>query len=85
MKTFKKHHLPDSVQYNGKTYHINRNLSSILHDTGATPEHIKEGLKPTKTKMVIVEVLSKNLKGKLNLHNKPYKPTVWVFTTNPGE
>lgn len=26
-----------------------------------------------------VEVLSRNLRGKLDLHRKPYRPTKWIF------
>ena len=31
-------------------------------------------------KAVLVNVMSKNLRGKTDLHGKPYQPTKWIFT-----
>jgi hypothetical protein len=41
---------------------------------------IASTLKKEGRKCVLVNVLSKNLKGKNDIHGKPYKPTKWIFT-----
>ena len=35
--------------------------------------------KRRKLKYRRVEVLSRNLRGKLDLHRQPYRPTTWIF------
>lgn len=41
---------------------------------------LKMDLKALGYKLIRVEVLSRNLKGKTDLHGNPYKPTEWIFT-----
>jgi len=69
MKVFHKTHLPDAVIYNKNTYLLNTKKTVSLMLFKMAP----------KGKYVIVEVLSKNLKGKTDLHGRLYSPTRHVF------
>jgi len=75
MKTFKRTSLPQSINYNGETYTPNMTSSAQL-DT----KREANKLKSQGEKVILVEVLSKNLRGKKDLYNLPYKPTKWIFT-----
>lgn len=71
MKTFKRTYLPEYINYNGKKY-------------------IYDAQKSANANMVInfldlkgcvcVEVLSRNLKGKIDFHGQPYKASKHIFT-----
>lgn len=80
MKTFKKTYLVESINYNGEVYTKNTVISSSMNASRTRPEKIIEALKTTGKKGVLVEVLSNSLKGKTDLHNKPYQPTKWIYT-----
>ena len=80
MKTFRKTYLVESVKYNGEVYTKNTVLSSGMNTSRTRPEKVIQALKTTGKKGVLVEVLSANLKGKTDLHNKPYQPTKWIYT-----
>ncbi|MEO7048971.1 MAG: hypothetical protein ABI091_26950 [Ferruginibacter sp.] len=82
MKTFKKSFLPDSITYNGEIYHCNGAISGAMSANNTKPSIIYKSLKWQNRKCVLVLVLSNNLKGKEDLHGKPYQPTKWIFTTN---
>jgi hypothetical protein len=75
MKTFNKTSLPESITYNGEVY-SRTILQPII--TGTLQEKISLA-KATGKKVVVVNVLSRNLKGKTDLYGKPYKPTEWIF------
>lgn len=75
MKTFKKTYLPLTIEHNGKTY--KRVASQSDEEFQKTIDNIKT--KKCTGNFVICEVLQKNLKGKLDLHGKPYQPTKWLF------
>ena len=47
--------------------------------TATSREAIAAEAKRRKLKYRRVEVLSRNLRGKLDLHRQPYKPTKWIF------
>jgi hypothetical protein len=70
MKTFSKSYLPETVKYNGKIYKYDSqksasyNMIKSLNLSGC----------------VCVEVLSRNLKGKVDFHGQPYKPTKHIFS-----
>jgi hypothetical protein len=81
MKTFNKSYLPETVEYNGERYYRNATISGVMNSTGTPISIIKESVKQTKRKMVLVLVLSNSLKGKDDLHGNPYQPTKWIFTT----
>lgn len=44
-----------------------------------TNKNIIEKAKRDKLKYRVIGVLSRNLRGKLDLHGRPYSPSVWVF------
>jgi hypothetical protein len=81
MKTFKSVYLPDEIKYNGETYKANAAITSAKLANNTSLKTISETLKKENRKMVVVNVLSKNLKGKTDLHGKPYKPQPHIFTT----
>lgn len=82
MKTFNKQALPKTVSYLGETYYLNSGMSSAMSANKTSPTHIAAELKKQGRKVLIVKVLHRNLRGKLDLHGKPYQPTEWLFTTN---
>ena len=47
--------------------------------TATSREAIAAEAKRRKLKYRRVEVLSRHLRGKLDLHRQPYKPTKWIF------
>lgn len=69
MKEITRTSLPESVKYNGRTY-VRDMERSNKHTLGQPYD--KDGC-------IKVNVLSRNLRGKLDLHHKPYQPTEWVF------
>ena len=83
MKTFNKTDLPISINYNGKIYNRNSDISFTMNDNEPNINAINAQLKKEKRLGVMVCVLSKNLKGKPDIHGKPYKPTKWIFSTCP--
>lgn len=80
MKSFSKTYLPQTIEYNGELY--SRYISCGDINTLTQLESKVKDLKLTGCKVVMCNVLSKNLRGRLDLHNKPYKPTQWIFVTN---
>jgi hypothetical protein len=77
MKVFHHDHLPNSVEYNGGTYVYNPLLDVSLKSNPAikTPE-----IKQLTKQAICVMVLEKQLKGRKDLHNRPYKPRPYYFT-----
>jgi len=79
MKVFKKTFLPEELTYNGYRYVRNIEASAKFSQSpyswDSFDRYQERGLRP-----ILVEVLSNNLKGKTDLHGKPYEPTKWVFT-----
>ena len=47
--------------------------------TATSRDTIAAEAKRRKLKYRRVEVLSRNLRGKLDLHRRPYTPTKWIF------
>jgi hypothetical protein len=82
MKTFSKTFLPDTVEYNGQIYLKDVFRSAALSAEQVRLSAIQDEVKKEGRKMILVNVLSKNLKGKTDLHGRPYQPTKWIFTTN---
>lgn len=81
MKTFNKSSLPDTIEYNGSIYKLNVSISSSMHLNDTPIATISATLKKEGKKAVLVICMSKNLKGKTDLHGKPYQPTKWIYTT----
>ena len=72
--------MPDSVSYNNRTYKVDIELSGNLRDKPLTTmDTIQEGLKTKNKHGILVNVLSRNLRGKRDLHQQPYKPSRWIF------
>lgn len=71
MKKFNRTNLPEQIKYNNAIYKPDYNGSDVK-------QRIKQYNTENK-KFVIVNVLSKNLKGKTDLRGNNYKPTVWIF------
>ena len=77
MKTFNRTSLPESIKYNGETYI--RDNTNIYANDGIYRQI--QTLKASGKKVIQVNVLSRNLKGKTSTFNKPYEPTKWLYTT----
>lgn len=71
MKTFKRVSLPQQIKYNGKVYKVNIELSA-LYSIGRTNKLPYNAIK--------VEVLSRKLKSSTDVYNRPYKPSIFIFT-----
>lgn len=81
MKTFNKSYLPETVIYNGVVYERNASITSAMSANNTPISTIRKTLKEEGRKMVLVNVLQRSLRGKTDLHGKPYQPTKWIFTT----
>lgn len=82
MQIFNKYHLPETVIYKGETYYNNTDIKHAKELNKTSMQTILQTLKKEGRKMILVKVLSRNLRGKTDLHGKPYQPTEWIFTTN---
>lgn len=71
MKIFKRANLPEQINYNGKVYEVNIELS-VLYSIGRTNKLPHDAIK--------VEVLSRKLKNSTDIYNRPYKPSIFIFT-----
>ena len=80
MKQYSRTHLPDFIEYNGETYKVNIEISGAMRDNNTPINTIAATLRKEGRKAVLVNVMSKNLRGKTDLHGKPYQPTKWIFT-----
>jgi hypothetical protein len=69
MRTFKRTYLPDEIESQGKKYLLDLDKTNLKRD----------GHSFITKECILVHVLSKNLKGRTDLHGMPYKPTEWVF------
>lgn len=77
-----KSNLPESITLPDGTilYPV---IGGCLNDqpftTATSREAIAAEARRRKLKYRRVEVLSRNLRGKLDLHRQPYRPTKWIF------
>lgn len=69
MKIFNRTYLPEFILYNKKRY---------VKDVSVSTYHML-GNKPDLKGCIMVKVLSLNLRGKLDLHQQPYKPTEHIY------
>jgi len=81
MKQYNKTYLPNEITYNGNAYKTNARITSSMIANNTSVRVISETLKKEGRKMLVVNVLSKNLKGKTDLYGKPYQPNKHIFTT----
>lgn len=77
MRTFKKTYLPDQIVLNGTTLKMYAAASALAN---MNARHKAEELKAQGLTVCIVEVLSRQLKGKPDLHGKLYTPSVFIFS-----
>lgn len=80
MKTFQRASLPEEIKYNGSIYTKDFSLDTHL---SKYPEQLRIALESTGKKVILVKVLARQLKGKLDIHNKPYEPSSFLYTTKP--
>ena len=73
MKTFNRTSAPDTIKYNGREYHRARTTERRLLLTGYCANH--------SIKLIQVDVLHRNLKGRENLHGKPYEPVTFYYSS----
>lgn len=74
MKKYKKDHLP--VQ-------ITVNETAFVLDITNTQRH-KFGVKLSGKHHIEVSCLSKNLRGRTDLHGNLYQPTIWIYSDRIG-
>ena len=85
MKVIKKADKPETVTINGIELKCNYDAGHKAYPfTNRQPHNIAEELKAQGLQACIVEVLSRNLKGKLDFHNQPYKPSVYKLKIIDG-
>jgi len=75
MKTFNKTYLPESITYNGFKYTLEQSCTNANGSKYDVMDLMSKG-----KKVIKVNVLSRNLRGKMDFFNRPYKPTIWLFT-----
>lgn len=81
MKTFKKTHLPDTVNYDGSVLTFDAPNTGIAHfRKDYTVKSVCNTLKAKGKKVCVVSVLSDNLKNKTDLHGNKYQPLKYIFT-----
>ena len=73
MKLFNRTSAPDTIKYNRREYHRSRTTERKLLLTGYCANH---GIK-----LIQVDVLHRNLKGRENLYNKPYQPVTFYYSS----
>jgi len=74
MKTYNKTHCPDQIIYKGEVYKLNVDATHRL----------REGQKLSSKYHIAVNVLSKNLKGRTDLHGNLYKPNTFIYSNELG-
>lgn len=81
IRTIKKASRPDTLIINDTILknNVDADLQGYPH-TNRQKHNIAAELKAQGLTVCIVEVLSRNLKGKTDLHNQPYKPSVFIYS-----
>ena len=74
MKTYNKTHKPDSITHNGQVYKYDANATELY----------REGKLISSKDHVLVNSMQSILKGRTDLHGKPYKPVQFIFSTELG-
>ena len=73
MKQYSKTHLPDCIIYKGETYKVNIEISGAMRDNNTSFNTIAATLRKEGRKAVLVNVLSKNLKGKTDTRYRDWE------------
>jgi hypothetical protein len=74
-KTFYRSSLPEVIRYNKGVYLKN---SELTEEMRKHPTLL--GLRPGSRPYVIVYVLNRRLRGKIDFHGKPYEPTMHIYS-----
>lgn len=82
MKTYNKSSLPEAIFYNGDTYTVNISISAAMTLNYTPIKTIAATLKKEGRKGILVNVMSKALRGKTDLHGKPYTPNQFIYTNS---
>ena len=82
MKIFNRTSLPKIIIYNSRIYRLNSSVVANRCLTNVTKETVETLECSINKHIVIVNVLSNRLRGKSNIHNKPYEPTHWIFISD---
>ena len=82
MKTYNKTYLPENINYKGEIYTLNLFIQIGMDMNETKVKTIAKSLKKDNRKCLIVNVLSKGLKGKTDLFGQPYKPNKYIYTTS---
>jgi len=75
MKTFNRTYLPSEIKHNNEVYKLEQSSCNENSSKYDVMDLMCQG-----KKCIRVNVLSRNLKGKTDLHGQPYRPTTWIFT-----
>lgn len=83
MKVFERTMLPEVLTYNGRIYRCDFKMSALFCVDNMEPYfRTKEReLKPLGYRLIVMSVLSRNLRGKRDLHGNYYQPSLWLFKT----
>ena len=81
MKIFNRSYLPETITYNKVEYKYNPSISGAMNANNTSLSFIQTQLRLQGKIAVLVNVLSRNLKGKTDLHSMPYNPTKHIFTS----
>lgn len=81
MKTYNKTSLVEHINYNGHTYTPNAHITATFSANRSSLPNILKDLNEGGQKAILVQVLSRNLRGKTDLYGNPYQPTLWIYTT----
>lgn len=76
VKQFNRTSLPETINYNGSVWYYDPTDWTEYTDSNY---NLKE-TKLVRGKHIVVNVLSRNLKGKRDAHGNLYKPSRFVFT-----
>ena len=79
MKTYHKSHcLP--ITHNNEVYTIDIQISALVKTPNGSLDDAKTKMKELGLKGIIVMAMHPNLKGKRDIHGRPYTPNLWIFT-----
>ena len=79
MKTYNKTNT-FPITHNNEVYSMDIQVSALVKTPGGNYEQAKLKMKELKLKGIIVRVMHPNLRGKTDLHGRPYTPNEWIFT-----
>ena len=79
MKTYYKTNL-DPITYLYETYYVDIQISALVKTAKGSYADAEAKMKELGLKGIVVSVMHPNLKGKRDLHGKPYTPNEWIFT-----